>query len=69
MTPEQLNAMRAGRDRARAVRTRRAVETVRAYRAWCLDGCRRGCMPRVPSDAQYRMARAAGEPFDVLDAR
>ncbi len=67
MTPERLQAMAEGRERARERRARRAVQTVRAYRRWCLEGCRKGAMPTVPSDAQYRMARAAGEPFDVLE--
>lgn len=67
MTPERLQAMKQGRQRAAERRQRQAVQTVRAYRRWCLEGCRKGAMPPVPSDAQYRLARAAGEPFDVLE--
>lgn len=67
MTPERLQAMQEGRQRARERRQRLAVQAVRDYRRWCLEGCRRGVMPPVPSDGQYRLARAAGEPFDVLE--
>ena len=54
-------AMREGRERARAERRRRAVARVRAYERWLCSGSALRTIPPIPSDAEYRAARAAGE--------
>ena len=69
LSKQHLAALAEGRRKARTVRQDNAVDTLRAYRKWLLAGSPLGHMPQVPTDTQYELARDAGEPRDVLEAR
>lgn len=58
---------RAGREEADVRRRRQAVERVRTFRTWLVDGSRSGAMPPIPRDADYALARDEGEPWSVRD--
>lgn len=60
--------MRRGREEADVRRRRQAVERVRTFRAWLVDGSRSGAMPAIPRDADYALARDEGEPWSVSSA-
>lgn len=68
MTPERLQAMQRGREEARDRRRRQAIARVRNYRRWLHQGSRKGSMPAVPTDADYALAHAGGEPRSVWEA-
>ena len=49
--------IRHGRDVARRRRHRDAVVRIREFQRWLKHGCPRGEMPRMPSQADYRIMR------------
>lgn len=57
MSPEQQQAMRAGRERARAARVEAQIERVLAYRRWLRAGADFHSMPAIPRDADFKAMR------------
>lgn len=53
------DAMQEGRERAARKRREEAVQRVQEFEAWSRSGEIRG-IPEIPTDADYRAARAAG---------
>jgi len=55
MSPEQLEAMRAGKERKRRERQKHATARVVTFKRWCANGCR-GPAPEIPRSSDYRIA-------------
>jgi len=57
-------AMREGRERRQPARREEAITRVREYERWLRSGSVLRDIPAIPTDQDYRVARAAREEAD-----